>query len=71
MMDRALPVETYEQLFARLQTVVARLEQGDLALADMLEMYQEGTRLAVACQHLIEAAELQVRELSRSNDAED
>lgn len=70
-MDKALPVETYEQLFARLQEIVARLEQGDLALAEMLAMYQEGTRLAAACQQLIDAAELQVRELSSSNDVED
>lgn len=70
MMDTDLPVENYEQLFARLQEIVARLEQGDLALAEMLEMYQEGTRLAAACQQLIDAAELRVRRLSNNNDGE-
>ena len=56
-------VESYETLYARLQEVVARLEQGELPLADSLALYEQGVRLAAACQRLLDAAELRVREL--------
>jgi exodeoxyribonuclease VII small subunit len=54
---------SYETLYARLQEVVARLERGDLALAESLAAYEEGVRLATACQRLLDAAELRVRQL--------
>lgn len=70
-MDKALPVETYEQLFHRLQELVARLEQGELPLADTLDIYQEGLRLAAACQQLIDTAELRVRQIGENENVED
>lgn len=55
--------ESYEHLFAQLQEVVARLEQGELPLAESLALYEQGTRLATACQRLLDAAELRVQQL--------
>lgn len=57
-------VETYEDLYAQLQEVVARLEQGELPLDETLQLYERGVRLAAACQQLLDAAELRVRALS-------
>ncbi|NJN18727.1 MAG: exodeoxyribonuclease VII small subunit [Oscillochloris sp.] len=57
------PVARYEQLFARLQTVVEQLEAGELALDEALKLYEEGTQLASACQHLLDEAELRVQQL--------
>lgn len=56
-------VESYENLYARLQEVVARLEQGELPLADSLALYEQGVRLAAECQRLLDAAELRVQQL--------
>lgn len=63
-MSAITPVETYETLYAQLQQVVTRLEQGELPLDETLQLYEQGVRLAAACQRLLDAAELRVRELS-------
>lgn len=63
-MSAPTPVESYEALYARLQEVVARLEQGELPLDETLRLYEQGVRLAAACQQLLDAAELRVRELA-------
>lgn len=60
--------ESYESLVNRLQEVVARLERGDMALAETLAAYAEGVRLATACQRLLDDAELQVRQLRLGPD---
>ena len=59
---------SYEDLMARLVTVVERLEQGELPLAESLALYEEGVALGAACQRLLEAAELQVQQLVVTTD---
>jgi exodeoxyribonuclease VII small subunit len=55
--------ESYEALTERLQTVVERLETGQLPLADALGLYEEGVALAARCQQILDAAELRVEQL--------
>ncbi len=57
------PVESYESLYARLQEVVVRLEAGELPLAETLNLYELGVRLAAECQQLLDTAELRVQHL--------
>ena len=40
---------TFEQQIARLEEIVAALEQGDVQLADSLALFEEGTKLVAAC----------------------
>jgi exodeoxyribonuclease VII small subunit len=54
---------TYEALFARMQAIVAALEAGELPLEQALALYEEGVRVAVACQRLLDGAVLRVQEL--------
>ena len=54
---------SYEALMERLQQVVARLETGELPLAEAVALYEEGVALAARCQQLLEAAELRVQQL--------
>jgi exodeoxyribonuclease VII small subunit len=63
-MSAQTPVESYETLYEQLQQVVARLEQGELPLDETLRLYEQGVRLAAACQQLLDAAELRVRQLT-------
>ncbi len=65
------PVETYETLYARLQQVVANLEQGELPLAESLALYEQGVKLAAACQRLLDEAELRVQQLQAGPDETD
>lgn len=55
--------QSYEALMTRLQQVVARLETGELPLADSLALYEEGVALAARCQTLLDAADLRVQQL--------
>jgi exodeoxyribonuclease VII small subunit len=67
----AEPEQDYETLMRRLTTVVDRLEAGELPLAEALALYEEGVVLGVACQRLLDAAELRVRELSTTEEDSD
>lgn len=40
---------TFEQQIVRLEQIVAKLERGEVALAESLALFEEGTRLAAAC----------------------
>ena len=63
-------VESYESLYVRLQEVVARLEQGELPLAEALALYEQGVQLAAARQALLDAAELRVQQLQAGDPAD-
>ena len=54
---------SYETLYTRLQAIVARLETGELPLAEALALYEEGVAVASACQQLLDTAELRIQEL--------
>ncbi len=66
-MSTPTAVESYETLYVRLQQVVARLEQGELPLDETLQLYEQGVRLAAACQLLLDAAELRVQQLGAAS----
>ncbi len=51
----------FETAFERLESVVARLEGGDLPLESSIDLYEEGAALAARCGDLLEVAELRVR----------
>ena len=54
---------TFEEAFRRLDEVVSRLEQGDLALEESLALYEEGMARAARCNDLLDKADLRVRQL--------
>ena len=59
-------VESFEELFRRLEETVTKLEQGGQPLEKSLSLYEEGMRLAQRCQEMLDAAELKVRQLKES-----
>ncbi len=62
------PVESYENYYAQLQSIVARLEAGELSLDESLRLYEQGVALAAACQRLLESAELRVTMLQNGGE---
>lgn len=52
---------SYEGSYRQLQDVLERLEAADLPLADSLELYELGMKLAARCGDFLEKAELRVR----------
>jgi exodeoxyribonuclease VII small subunit len=59
---------TFEEALGQLETVVARLEGGDLPLEEALRAFEEGVRLARTCAARLEDAERRVRLLTRAAD---
>ncbi len=59
---------SFEQLFHELETTVAKLEAGELALDESLALFQRGMELAHQCGGLLDAAELSIKELTLRGD---
>jgi len=62
--------EKFENLIARLEQIVAEMENAELPLEKLLESYEEGMRLVKACGDRLADAEQKVEILSRALSAE-
>lgn len=57
---------TYEQALSQLETIVERIESGQIGLEEMLAEYERGVALHTRCKEVLERAELRIEELSRA-----
>ena len=55
----------FEEALKRLETIVARLEEGDLPLEETLKAFEEGVKLAQSCSKKLDEAERKVEKLIR------
>ena len=62
-MARKKNTPDFEQSLAELQTLVARLENGELSLEDSLTTFEQGIRLSRECQSALQQAEQKVQML--------
>lgn len=60
--------KSFEEAMARLDAVVAELEEDKLPLEDMLARYEEGVALARFCGEKLEAAEQKVHLIAKKAD---
>jgi exodeoxyribonuclease VII small subunit len=56
---------SFEEALAQLETIVTRLEVGDLALSDALQQFEEGIRLSRHCAARLDDAESKIEILLR------
>jgi exodeoxyribonuclease VII small subunit len=61
----------FEQSLQELETIVARLEQGDLPLEESLKQFERGIALTRACQQALKSAEQKVQILVEENGKTD
>lgn len=54
----------FEKKLKRLEEIVNRMEKGDLALDESLQLFEEGVRLSRECQKRLAEADEQVKKLS-------
>lgn len=54
----------YEEALAELESIVASLEENQLALDETMALYERGQALTKHCIDLLDKAELRVRKLS-------
>lgn len=55
---------TFESTLSNLEVVVQQLESGELPLAEALNAYEQGVKLAKQCQQLLDKAELKIKKLA-------
>jgi exodeoxyribonuclease VII small subunit len=59
---------TFEESLKKLESIVDRLEKGDLPLEDSLKLFEEGVGLSAVCKQELDAAEGKVQLLIRQRD---
>ncbi len=60
--------KNFESAMKRLEEIVKILESGELPLASLLEMYEEGVKLQNFCQEKLDEAERKVEILVRKSE---
>ena len=56
----------FEEALEKLEAIVETMEAGDLPLETLIARYEEGTRLAKACQEKLAEAELKIQQLEKN-----
>jgi exodeoxyribonuclease VII small subunit len=59
---------SFEEALGRIEEIVERLEQGDLALDESLRLFQEGVDLSRRCQAVLDDAQRKIEQLVRAAD---
>lgn len=62
--------DNFEAALAELETLVSKMEDGDLSLEESLNAFESGIKLTRQCQQALQQAELKVQKLSQSEDGE-
>jgi exodeoxyribonuclease VII small subunit len=62
---------SFEEALRELETIVRRLEAGDLTLDESLGLFERGQALAAHCGGLLDNADLKVKQLLPSGVLED
>jgi exodeoxyribonuclease VII small subunit len=55
---------SFEDALARLDTIVKRLEDGDVPLEESMKLYEEGMRLGTLCKDIVREAEERMKRLT-------
>ncbi len=59
---------TFEESLKQLETIVGRLERGDLPLEESIKLFEEAIKLSTDCKEQLESAEGKVQILMRQRD---
>jgi exodeoxyribonuclease VII small subunit len=63
-----LSKERFEDTFKKLETIVNKLESGDLALEESLKLFEEGMRLSKVCSQKLAEVQKRVELLLKTED---
>jgi exodeoxyribonuclease VII small subunit len=61
-------IKDFEAAIAELETIVKKLEEGDLALEKSLELYERGVQLSRFCHTRLEEAEKRIEILNERGE---
>ena len=60
--------ESFESAMGQLETLVSKMESGDLSLEESLKAFEKGVNLTRFCQDQLKKAELKVQELNSKGE---
>ncbi|MFI5145312.1 MAG: exodeoxyribonuclease VII small subunit [Ignavibacteria bacterium] len=58
--------KTFEENFSRLEKILEKLENEEVALDETLKLYEEGLILTKMCNEKLANAELRIKEINKS-----
>lgn len=58
---------SFESALERLEAIVESMESGDIALAELVAQFEEGSKLLGVCQNKLKEAELKIEKLNLKN----
>lgn len=62
---------SFEAAYAELETIISRLESGELPLEESVNLFERGRQLTEHCQTLLDKAELRVSQLTGDGRVEE
>lgn len=65
------PELPYEEALEQLESIISKMEDGDVPLAELLTQFEQGTQLLKQCEGHLQAAELRIEQLKRNKDGSD
>ena len=55
---------TFEQAIEELETIINKLEQGDVPLDDTIKLYEKGAELKEYCEKKLKSAEIKIQKIN-------
>ena len=56
---------TFEQAIEELETIINRLEEGDVPLDQTIELYEKGSELKEFCEKKLQSAEVKIQKINQ------
>ena len=70
MSDKPVGEMTFEEAMAALESVVSKLERGDVPLEESIQLYERGAVLKARCEAKLKEAEEKIAQITLSPDGE-
>ena len=70
MSDKPVSDMTFEEAMAALESVVSKLERGDVPLEESIQLYERGAELKARCEAKLKEAEEKIAQITLSPDGE-
>jgi exodeoxyribonuclease VII small subunit len=71
MARKSTKTPPFETALKELETLVEKMEQGELSLEESLQHFERGIQLTRSCQQALQDAEQKVEQLLKKNDREE
>ncbi len=69
-MTKKAKIIPFEEAFNKLETIVSKLESGELTLEENIQLFEEGIALTKGCQNQLQTAEEKIKTLVKNSTGE-